>query len=92
MQFIQLRRNGSVMSAKQVTVDIKHHTHRRVAEPGGNALGVHASGDQPGNMGMVGSDRGAVRAFRLVRFLGPPAEPDVRVPTHPALHETMPFG
>lgn len=25
------------------------------------------------------SDRGAVRTFRLVRFLGPPAEPDVRV-------------
>jgi hypothetical protein len=34
----------------------------------------------------VGSGRGAVSAFRLARFLGPPAEPDVPVPEHPALH------
>jgi hypothetical protein len=32
-----------------------------------------------------------VRALQRVRFLGPPAEPDVRVPTHPALHETVPL-
>jgi hypothetical protein len=31
----------------------------------------------------VGSGRGAVSVFRLVRFLGPPAEPDVPVPGHP---------
>src|SRR6266536_242084 len=38
----------------------------------------------------VGSGRGAVSAFRPARFLGPPSEPDVRVSTHPALHEPMP--
>ncbi len=36
-----------------------------------------------------GSDRGAVAAFRLLRFPGPPSEPDVRVCTHPALHVTV---
>ena len=36
-----------------------------------------------------GSGRGAVPALRLVRFPGPPSEPDVRVSTHPALHEPM---
>ncbi len=38
----------------------------------------------------VGSGRGAVSAFRLVRFPGPPAEPDVPVPEHPALREWLP--
>jgi len=35
-----------------------------------------------------------VSVFRPVRFLSPPSEPDVRVSTHPALHEFMPptFG
>ena len=37
----------------------------------------------------VGSGRGAVSVFRLIGFLGPPAEPDVPVPEHPALHELM---
>jgi hypothetical protein len=40
----------------------------------------------------VGSGRGAVSVFRLIRFLGPPAEPDVPVPEHPALHKSVPFG
>ena len=30
-----------------------------------------------------------VDAFAGVRFLIPPSEPDVRVSTHPALHEPM---
>jgi hypothetical protein len=34
----------------------------------------------------VWSARGAVPVFRLVRFPEPPAEPDVHVPAHPALH------
>ncbi len=37
----------------------------------------------------VGSGRGAAPALWLVRFPGPPSEPDVRVSTHPALHEPM---
>jgi hypothetical protein len=36
---------------------------------------------------LVESDRGAVPAFRLVRFPVPLPEPDVRLPPHPALHE-----
>jgi len=40
----------------------------------------------------VGSGRGAVSVFRLIRFLGPPAEPDVPVPEHPALHKFVPLG
>jgi hypothetical protein len=40
----------------------------------------------------VGSGRGAVSVFRLIRFLGPPAEPDVPVPEHPALHRSVPLG
>lgn len=39
----------------------------------------------------VGSGRGAVSVFRLIRFLGPPAEPDVPVPEHPALHKSVPL-
>ena len=37
----------------------------------------------------VGSDQGAVSAFRLVRFPGPPSEPDVPVSGHPALHRIV---
>jgi hypothetical protein len=36
----------------------------------------------------VGSDRGAVPVFRQVRFPSPSPEPDVRLSTHPALHES----
>src|SRR5205807_4124252 len=39
----------------------------------------------------VGSSRGAVPGSLPVRLLGPPSEPDVRVTTHPALHESMPM-
>jgi hypothetical protein len=35
----------------------------------------------------VGSTRGAVPAFPLIRFLGPPSEPAVRVSTQRALHK-----
>ena len=41
---------------------------------------------------VVGSDQGAVPAFRPVRFPGPPSEPDVRLSPHPALHVSMPVG
>ena len=41
--------------------------------------------------GDVGSDRGALSAFRLVGFPGPPSEPDVQLPLHPALHVFMPL-
>lgn len=40
----------------------------------------------------IGSDQGAVPVFRLVRFPGPPTEPDVRLATHPALHQVIPLG
>ena len=36
----------------------------------------------------VGSSRGAVPALPPVRFPDPPAEPDLPVPEHPALHRT----
>ena len=36
----------------------------------------------------VGSSRGAVPALPPVRFPDPPAEPDVPIPEHPALHRT----
>lgn len=39
----------------------------------------------------VRSAQGAVSAFRLVCFPGPPPEPDVRLSPHPALHEPMPM-
>src|ERR1019366_10547902 len=39
----------------------------------------------------VGSDRSALPAFELVGFSGPPAEPDVRLSPHPALHRFMPL-
>jgi len=61
-----------------------------------------AVGEDPDNVGaaadlaveplLVGSTRGAVPALLPVRFPGPPAEPDVRVPTHPALHVSVSFG
>lgn len=43
-------------------------------------------------MRVVGSGRGAVPTSRPARLLGPPAEPDVRVPPHPALHKLMSSG
>ena len=49
-------------------------------------------GPAPGDLDVgVGSGRGAVSVFRLIRFLGPPAEPDVPVPEHPALHKSVPL-
>ena len=38
---------------------------------------------------VVGSDQGAVTVSRPLRLPGPPSEPDVRVATHPALHDLM---
>ena len=38
------------------------------------------------------SDWGALTLLRALRFPSPPSEPDVRVSTHPALHEHMPSG
>lgn len=35
---------------------------------------------------IVGSDRGALSALQLVGLPGPPSEPDVPIPEHPALH------
>ncbi|MDH4363992.1 MAG: hypothetical protein OEY70_07930, partial [Acidimicrobiia bacterium] len=55
-------------------------------------LDVDAGLDEPGGVGVVGSGRGAVPSFWGVRFLGPSCEPDVRVPSHPALHEAVSVG
>jgi hypothetical protein len=33
-----------------------------------------------------------VDALQALRFLSPPSEPDVRVSTHPALHEPVSLG
>jgi hypothetical protein len=43
-------------------------------------------------VGLVGSDRGAVHAFRHARFPGPSPEPDMRLSPHPALHEPPPVS
>jgi hypothetical protein len=59
---------------------------------GEDADNVGAAADFPVESFLVGSARGAVSALRLVRFRGPPAEPDVRVPTHPALHVPVSVG
>ena len=37
---------------------------------------------------LAGSGRGAVPALPPARFLDPPAEPDLPIPEHPALHRT----
>ena len=68
---------------------VGHHRERRLRAGQRLHLGllVHAIDDGS----LVGSDRGAVTAFRLIRFPGPPSEPDVRVSTHPALHVTVPL-
>jgi hypothetical protein len=42
--------------------------------------------------GRVGSDWGALTLLQALRFPSPPSEPDVRVSTHPALHEFVPSG
>jgi hypothetical protein len=42
--------------------------------------------------GRVGSDWGALTPLQALRFPSPPSEPDVRVSTHPALHESVPSG
>jgi hypothetical protein len=52
---------------------------------------VSAFKDHEAGSGVVGSSRGAVCVFCRVRFLGLPAEPDVRVRTHPALDEIVPL-
>jgi site-specific DNA recombinase len=62
----------------------------RPCSAGGGAGTPASSGkdaDRPRHQG-VGSGRGAVPALPPVRFPGPPAEPDVPVPEHPALHRT----
>ena len=60
-------------------------------------LGVAALGGQDPSAGggrgaerdlRAGSGRGAVPALPPVRFPDPPAEPDLPIPEHPALHRT----
>jgi hypothetical protein len=62
------------------------------------ASDTHVTWEVYGNSGLgvrkprnahVGSDQGAVSAFRLARFPGPPAEPDMPVSEHPALHKIV---
>ena len=59
-----------------------------------SVAGAQRSGVQRGQdarrhpRGGVGSSRGAVPALPPVRFPDPPAEPDVPIPEHPALHRT----
>ncbi|GAA4743286.1 hypothetical protein GCM10023350_29980 [Nocardioides endophyticus] len=65
-----------VVLGPAVTVDRELHAASAVVE---------------GVAGEVRSARGAVPAFRLVRFPGPPPEPDVRLSPHPALHEVVPI-
>ena len=38
------------------------------------------------------SGRSALPAFLLAGLSGPSPEPDVRLPPHPALHESVPLG
>jgi hypothetical protein len=63
------------------------HEHR-VAR---RALHQCADGRSVGLADDVGSSRSALPAFELVGFSGPPAEPDVRLSPHPALHRFMPL-
>ena len=56
----------------------------------GGALNQRSDRGAP-KSGDVGSDRGALSAFRLVGFPGPPSEPDVQLRVHPALHVFMPL-
>jgi hypothetical protein len=50
-----------------------------------------ANSASPSSTQDVGSSRSALPAFELVGFSGPPAEPDVRLSPHPALHRFMPL-
>lgn len=59
------------------------------AEPVKDGAAVHLA--IAGRVLGVGSDQGAVSAFLLARFPGPPSEPDVPVSEHPALHVFMPM-
>ena len=43
-----------------------------------------------GRSAAAGSALSALAEFPRLRFSRPPAEPDVRLSTHPALHEVMP--
>lgn len=52
---------------------------------------LHASADiVEALVRQVRSARSALSALLLVGFFGPSPEPDVRLPTHPALHEPVP--
>jgi hypothetical protein len=57
----------------------------------GRTLNQGADGRLVAGPDDVGSDRSALPAFELVGFSGPPAEPDVRLSPHPALHRFMPL-
>ena len=81
-----------LLAGHDVAVGVEGEADRSVAEALADDLDVDAGGEQVRGMGVVGSDRGAVSAFRLVRFLGPSSEPDVRLPSHPALHRFMSRG
>jgi hypothetical protein len=75
-----------------VGVDVERRRCVAVADAFRHVRRRDASGQQCGRLVVVGSDRGAVSAFRLIRFLGPSSEPDVRLPPHPALHRFMSCG
>ena len=54
------------------------------------AFDERADRARPSSTDDGGSDRSALPAFELVGFSGPPAEPDVQLSPHPALHRVMP--
>ena len=63
---------------------------RRRDGPRGRAADRHPTPARPHQPRhhLAGSGRGAVPALPPVRFPGPPSEPDMPIPEHPALHRT----
>jgi hypothetical protein len=77
---------------EDVAVDRECERRRGVAETLSDDVGRYSGLQQQRGVGVVGWDRAVVPAFQPVRFLGPSAEPDVRVPSHPALHRLVSLG
>jgi hypothetical protein len=63
-----------------------------LAAPVAEGLGLDPAADLVETLvGQVRSDRSALPAFPLVGLSSPSPEPDVRLPPHPALHESVPL-
>jgi len=83
--YFEMDRSEFVQQAETSKCGLRYRASGGPLEPMRPGPHIRWIRSAPGGQDSPGSDK-------TLRFLSPPSEPDVRVSTHPALHEHMPSG